>query len=962
MSKGIIGFEPHTLPSGHPPHSPSDLEEHKHNSNNMHVNMNSSMNPSMSTSLNMRLSPNTMSPSSIAPSTILPSIPTDHESVQRESKFRLSVTNHHSNQSNHSNRSGNSSSTNVSSLYPKRRQESITMLEKKFMQRPDRDSLIKANIMPEPSPAPSPPPYGSRISQVSTIVDHHGIQHKQYTHGTTTLTPENMIEIHDGGHRPLSHSRPSLSQTPSASNRSETTESIPLPGASDTNDGNEKGGSSINNGKSETQSIDSKNQTLQAIPIRHKQQHLSLNSTDSNSNSNDRNSNNNSENDDNNTDRQSRRARSKNRDKSKSKSKNRGKSKKKNKGRSKSRSKSRNNKKGKLKNIKKIKSKLKIKRRNLNPNNENGTNSHGLAVAPGHYGHEFSHSRGDSLVLTDFLDRETADRLDRSLNPKMRPSKQDLVARGYVPEYTFDEPTQYRSHRRRLTLELRNILEKKLAKRPLPNNLPKQIYQVSDNLHVIKAKYDISESEEKELQMQLENMKMMHDETMEDIKERYWSMILEQKDRYKQLEAISTANESKMREKIEELESKNQELISQVAQKNLQLTEQAEEYELNVATLKTEHLQQLERHEKQLQFLTQSEESLRQSIQTQQAANEIGFNELVTRAKIIFQDISKHLDKFKHENSQNNNDNNNDDDKENSSSLGDTNEKLQAEMKEIESVLSQMKDKMSKEIEKERIVYRASSEQSERVKQRLVDEINQMEEQHHNKLQELQAEIRTLRSQKRAVEEKFNTTVRNLKREHATELAKERNIAAIMIEDMDDEKTRLAQEMNEMREEYESKLNDAKAQIQGFREVAEEAITYGNKAAQLHNHSHFSDDSGDNSGQAIQAQAQARAEAQAHHSAISSKFYKLDKFMDTQNGGDSKNDNNDRGENVENKNNMSGKPGKHGKHGISRSRDIGVRKRGSIEYKRKSGDNQKMNDDNNSDSGASVRINNERES
>ena len=97
------------------------------------------------------------------------------------------------------------------------------------------------------------------------------------------------------------------------------------------------------------------------------------------------------------------------------------------------------------------------------------------------------HKKKNSLVLTDFLGTDVADKLDEHL--WSRPNPMELIHRGIVPHYSFTKkfstPSKFAKHRRNMTLELRNRLEDKLKSRPLIDDLPRKIYAVQNNLRVL---------------------------------------------------------------------------------------------------------------------------------------------------------------------------------------------------------------------------------------------------------------------------------------------------------------------------------------------------------------------------------------------------------------------------------------------------------------------------------------------
>ena len=149
--------------------------------------------------------------------------------------------------------------------------------------------------------------------------------------------------------------------------------------------------------------------------------------------------------------------------------------------------------------------------------------------------------------------------------------------------------------------------------------------------------------------------------------------------------------------------------------------------------------------------------------------------------------------------------------------------------------ISNLEQHYQSELQRERLMHRKFNEQSERVKQTLVDEINKMELQHQSKLNNLEVQIADLKKKNRSFKRKKEMEMNQLSKKLTSEIDKERNIATIMVEDLDEEKTRLVQEMEEIKEEYESKLAEQKKQLDRLREVAEDALSYGKEAVNASN-------------------------------------------------------------------------------------------------------------------------------
>merc|ERR1712048_1064098 len=129
-----------------------------------------------------------------------------------------------------------------------------------------------------------------------------------------------------------------------------------------------------------------------------------------------------------------------------------------------------------------------------------------------------------------------------------------------------------------------------------------------------------------------------------------------------------------------------------------------------------------------------------------------------------------------------------------------------SDLKQIKYRISSLEQHYQSELQRERSMHRKFNEQSQRVKQTLVDEINKMELQHQSKLNNLEIQIVDLKNKNRALQRIKEMEMNELSQKLTSEIDKERNIATIMVEDLDEEKTRLMQEMNHVKEEYEKKL------------------------------------------------------------------------------------------------------------------------------------------------------------
>eukprot|EP01083_Nonionella_stella_P083328 230360_1 len=378
----------------------------------------------------------------------------------------------------------------------------------------------------------------------------------------------------------------------------------------------------------------------------------------------------------------------------------------------------------------------------------------------------FTKKRG-SLVLNEFLGEHVANKLDRHLYS--RPNQSDLIKRGIVPTYSFTKnysnPGTFAKHRRNMTLELQQRLESKLKSRPLLNDLPKKVYLVQKNMAQLYNEKKIDSTQQGKIDGLLNQMKASHEKDVEELKQRYWNMMMEEKERSKQFETISNRNEMTMKQKIEALQSKCHSLSTQVIIKNTQMKEEKIEFEERLNRLKLEH------------------DKYHNQQQNKQMMSEVNV-----------------LMKGTHNDSG------------------------------IEVRLNAIKARYDADLKRERNMHRKFNEQSERVKQTLVDEINKMELQHQSKLHNLETQIGSLKQTNREIVRQKNSQMNELKTQLCAEIEKERNIATIMVEDLDEEKTRLIQEMNEIKDEYEAKLARQKKQIDELTQVAQDAVFYGNKA------------------------------------------------------------------------------------------------------------------------------------
>eukprot|EP01083_Nonionella_stella_P209115 758314_1 len=234
-------------------------------------------------------------------------------------------------------------------------------------------------------------------------------------------------------------------------------------------------------------------------------------------------------------------------------------------------------------------------------------------------------NKRSSLVLDEFLGKNIADKLDEHLYN--RPDPIDLINRGIVPTYSFakksiyDTPSKFAKHRRNMTLELQHKLEHKLKNRPLLNDLPKKIYSINANLKQLYENNKISFSEQSEIQSILSSMRESHERDLEDLKGRHWSLLIEEKDRYKQLERVNNRTEITIRQKLEGMQAQCQQLSTLLITKNTQLKDKDTEFKQRLIRLQQEHQQQYQRQEARLKLSNDNQRELRQEMERQTTNN-----------------------------------------------------------------------------------------------------------------------------------------------------------------------------------------------------------------------------------------------------------------------------------------------------------------------------------------------------
>jgi len=408
------------------------------------------------------------------------------------------------------------------------------------------------------------------------------------------------------------------------------------------------------------------------------------------------------------------------------------------------------------------------------------------------------HRQRESLVLTDYLGMEVADKLDEHLYN--RPAPMELIHRGIVPHYSFTKkfstPSQYAKHSRNMTLELANRLEDKLKARPLIDDLPKKVYAVQNNLRLLVDEHKISESEQHAITKLLNDIKAENEKHLEALKGRYWAMMVEQKDKFKALERVSAQNEMLLRQKMETMSARCQSLSSHLIVKNNALKEQEIEFRERLERLQRDHRQQYERQQTQIKAGNAAQRGMREAMQRREDLDNLSLQQVLEKDKqFLLQQIESagHLDR--------------------------------SSLLQLTDRINKMEANYHSDLQRERSMHRKFSEQSERVKQTLVDEINKMEEQHQGKVQKLENQMLALKEKNRKMERKQKIEMSELTHKMTAEIDKQRNIAKIMAENDDEEKARLRLQMEALKTEYESKIETQNEEVTTLRAAAETATT-----------------------------------------------------------------------------------------------------------------------------------------
>lgn len=319
------------------------------------------------------------------------------------------------------------------------------------------------------------------------------------------------------------------------------------------------------------------------------------------------------------------------------------------------------------------------------------------------------HKKRLSLVLTQYLGSETADKLNNFLCE--RPSQWELIHKGIVPQYSFEKkfnhPKAFTSHRRNMTQELQKKLENKLRKRPILNIFPKNIISIQSEIE------QLSISKKIKIQKQLQLMLDMHEKTVEEVKSHYWMVMMDEKDRYRRLEHKSNANDIGLRARLESVENTCQQYSSDIIYLNTKIKEQN-----------------------------------------------------------IFHD-----ERYLH---------------------------LQTHDSNVEQRISKIKIEHKNVMKNERIIHQKLLNKSEHIKQSLADEITRMDIHQQKQINELQNEIKERKQEQMQMKMHYEFQVAQ-------------NVG------IDDN----------LRGKYEEMIQNQKMQIQELREVAEDALLYGNKATDV---------------------------------------------------------------------------------------------------------------------------------
>jgi len=283
------------------------------------------------------------------------------------------------------------------------------------------------------------------------------------------------------------------------------------------------------------------------------------------------------------------------------------------------------------------------------------------------------------------------------------------------------------------------------------------------------------------------------------LKSRYWTLLREQREKYRDLERVGSANEMVLQQKLDAMTALSQQLSSELIHRHELWSSEKAELTAKVQRLREEQLEQQQRQQAITRELIKNKQ-----LTDSDSPSKTG--KLDENSK----DTPKHRERQKTPLSLH-------------FALPEGAGLDREQLARLEQRMSAMEANYNADLQRERAMHRTYSEQSERVKQTLVDEINKMEETHQAKLQRLEHEMDAAKAETRALSRRQQTQLQSVREEHRAEVEKERNIATIMVEDVNEE-------MERLRSECETKMARQKAQIRELRKVAEDAVSVGQRA------------------------------------------------------------------------------------------------------------------------------------
>ena len=231
-------------------------------------------------------------------------------------------------------------------------------------------------------------------------------------------------------------------------------------------------------------------------------------------------------------------------------------------------------------------------------------------------------------------------------------------------------------------------------------------------------------------------------------------MMVEQKDKYKALERVSNQNEMLLRQKMETMSAQCQTLSSALIAKNNALKEQELEFKERLQRLQRDHQEQYERQQTQIKMSNEAQRGMREAIQRREDSENLSLQQVLEKDKqFLLEQIrsADHLDQFS--------------------------------LLALTDRINTIEANYHSDLQRERSMHRKFSEQSERVKQTLVDEINKMEEQHQAKLGKLENQILALKEKNRGLERKQQIEMNQLTTKLSAEIDK---VCCLRERDLDD--------------------------------------------------------------------------------------------------------------------------------------------------------------------------------